>query len=93
MKNIKVLITAGCFFPALALADGVQGNGLTYDYVGIGYSQVRPTTTLRGSLMGIALEASKQVHENFFIQGAYLDTSAEKWKFRGTEFNTDWDYK
>jgi len=43
--------------------------------------------------MGIALEASKQVHENFFIQGAYLDTSAEKWKFRGTEFNTDWDYK
>ena len=93
MKTITSLFTAACCLPALAFAEGVQGNGLTYDYVGIGYSQVRPTTTLRGSLMGITIEGSKLVHENFFVQGAYLDTSAEKWKFRGVEFNTDWDYK
>ena len=93
MKTIKALFTTGCVLPALALADGVQGNGLTYDYVGIGYAQVRPTTTLRGSLTGIALEGSKLIHENVFIQGSYLDTSAAKWKFRGTEYNTDWDYQ
>ncbi|MEK0429434.1 MAG: hypothetical protein RL001_1961, partial [Pseudomonadota bacterium] len=34
MKMIKTLFTVGCFLPALALADGMQGNGLTYDYVG-----------------------------------------------------------
>jgi hypothetical protein len=93
MKMTKTLFTVGCFLPALALANDVRGNGLSYDYVGIGYAQVRQTTTLRGSLMGVTIEGSKLVHENFFVQGAYLDTSAEKWTFRGNEFNTDWDYK
>lgn len=93
MKTIKILAAASCVLPTLAFADSVRGNGLTYDYIGIGYSQVRPTTTLRGSLTGIALEGSKLINENVFVQGSYLDTSAEKWKFRGTEYNTDWDYK
>jgi len=55
MKMTKTLFTVGCFLPALALANDVRGNGLSYDYVGIGYAQVRQTTTLRGSLMGVTI--------------------------------------
>lgn len=93
MKNIKVLITAGCFFPALALADGVQGNGLTYDYVGIGYPHLALDTTYRASFHGLAIEGSKLINENFFVQGTYFDVSADKVKFLGRDIDINVDFQ
>ena len=92
MKTIKVIFAAGCVLPALALADNVQGNGLTYDYVGIGYPHLSVDTTYRASFHGLAVEGSKLLNENFFIQGTYIDTSTDKVKFQGRDINIGVDF-
>ena len=93
MKTVKALFTAGCVLPALALAEGVQGNGLTYDYVGIGYTHLAVDTTYRASFHGMALEGSKLINENFFVQGTYFDTSADKVHFLGRDLDINVDFK
>ncbi len=92
MKTIKIIFAASCVLPAVALADGAKGNGLTYDYVGIGYPHLAVDTTFRASFHGVAIEGSKLLNENFFIQGTYLDTSTDKVKFLGNDVNIGVDF-
>ena len=93
MKTIKALCAAMLLSPMISYADGVQGNSLTYDHVGIGYTNIHIDTTYRSTFSGLALEGSKLINENVFIQASYLDTSTDKVHFLGNDLNIDVDYK
>lgn len=79
--------------PVISYADSVTGNGLTYDYVGVGYTHIHVDTTYRSTFSGVALEGSKLINENIFVQASYFDTSTDKVHFLGNDLNIDVDYK
>ena len=98
MKTIKALCATMLLSPVISYADGVQGNGLTYDHVGIGYANIRADakylgTSYLSTFTGISLEGSKLLNENIFIQGSYFDTSTDKIRVAGTDVNVDMDFK
>ena len=66
---------------------------MTYDYVGIGYPHLAVDTTYRASFHGMALEGSKLINENFFVQGTYFDASADKIKFLGRDIDINVDFQ
>lgn len=100
MKFKKSLITAALFLPAMAWAQDSSSktNGLTYDYVGIGYSNIMIDTTfnqrsLRGSTHGTSIEGSKLIAENYYLFGNYFSTSTDTVKYAGQSTSATVDYE
>jgi hypothetical protein len=50
-------------------------NGLTYDYVGIGYANIMFHSPVRVSAHGTSIEGSKLITENYYLLGNYFSTS------------------
>jgi hypothetical protein len=97
MKIKKTVIAAALLLPALAWAQQSSGkidtNGLTYDFVGIGYANIMIDTTYRATTHGTNLEGSKLINENFYVFGNYFSTSANSVKFLGNTLDIDIDYR
>ena len=79
MKFKKSIIASALLLPAMAWAQDLSSktNGLTYNYVGIGYANIMIDTTYRATLHGTSIEGSKLVTENFYVFGNYFSTSTD----------------
>ena len=93
MENVKRIFALAVMLPAATFAQETVGNGLSYDYVGIGYTQIRMDTTFRASMHGTAIEGSKLINDEFFVQGTYFDTSTDNVRFLGRSLNINVDFK
>jgi hypothetical protein len=95
MKFKKTLISAALLFPAMAWAQDSSGktNGLTYNYVGIGYANIMIDTTYRATLHGTSIEGSKLIEENFYLFGNYFSTATDQIKFLGNRLDVDVDFR
>jgi hypothetical protein len=97
MKIKKTVIAAALLLPALAWAQQSSGkidtNGLTYDFVGIGYANIMIDTTYRATTHGTNVEGSKLISENFYVFGNYFSTSADTVKFQGNTLDINIDYR
>lgn len=97
MNLKKTIIAAALLLPAIAWSQQASGkistNGLTYDYVGIGYANIMIDTTYRATLHGTSIEGSKLVAENFYVFGNYFSTSADTVKFQGNTLAVDVDFR
>ena len=95
MKFKKTLISAALLLPAMAWAQDSSGktNGLTYNYVGIGYANIMIDTTYRATLHGTSIEGSKLIEENFYLFGNYFSTSTDQIKFLGNTLDIDVDFR
>lgn len=91
----KSIIAAALLLPAMAWAQdsSANTNGLTYNYVGIGYANIMIDTTYRATLHGTSIEGSKLVAENFYVFGNYFSTSTDTIKFNGNTLDISVDYK
>jgi hypothetical protein len=94
MKLKKSIIAAALLLPAMAWAQDSSSktNGLTYDYVGIGYANIMIDTTYRATLHGTSVEGSKLIAENFYLFGNYFSTSTDTIKFNGNTLGITVDY-
>ena len=96
MKLKKSLIAAALLLPGLAWAQDSSSkttNGLTYDYVGIGYANIMIDDTFRATMHGTSIEGSKLVTENFYVFGNYFDTFTDQVKFLGNTLEIDVNYR
>jgi hypothetical protein len=95
MKFKKSIIAAALLLPAMAWAQDSSSktNGLTYNYVGIGYANIMIDTTYRATLHGTSIEGSKLVTENFYVFGNYFSTSTDTIKFNGNTLDISVDFK
>ena len=95
MKFKKSIIAAALLLPAMAWAQDSSSktNGLTYNYVGIGYANIMIDTTYRATLHGTSIEGSKLVNENFYVFGNYFSTSTDTIKFNGNTLDISVDFK
>ncbi len=83
----KHIALALAIFPALALAQQTQGNGLTYNYAGIGYGALNFNDSgVKANFSGFGLEAGALVTENVFLVGSYTSASANKFTLSGTSY-------
>jgi len=95
MKFKKSLIAAALLLPAVAWAQDSSGktNGLTYNYVGIGYANIMFHSPIQATLHGTNIEGSKLIAENFYLFGNYFDTSTDQIKVSGQTSNTDFNFR
>ena len=95
MKFKKSIIASALLLPAMAWAQDSSSktNGLTYNYVGIGYANVMIDTTYRATLHGTSIEGSKLVNENFYVFGNYFSTSTDQDKFLGNTLEIDVNFR
>ena len=95
MKFKKSIIASALLLPAMAWAQDSSSktNGLTYNYVGIGYSNIMVDTTYRATLHGTSIEGSKLVTENFYVFGNYFSTSTDQVKFLGNTLEIDVNFR
>jgi hypothetical protein len=95
MKLKKSIIASALLLPAMAWAQDSSSktNGLTYNYVGIGYANIMIDTTYRATLHGTSIEGSKLVTENFYVFGNYFSTSTDTIKFNGNTLDISVDFK
>ena len=95
MKFKKSIIASALLLPAMAWAQDSSNktNGLTYNYVGIGYANIMIDTTYRATLHGTSIEGSKLVTENFYVFGNYFSTSTDTIKFNGNTLDISVDFK
>ncbi len=95
MKFKKSIIASALFLPAMVWAQDSSSktNGLTYNYVGIGYANIMIDTTYRATLHGTSIEGSKLVTENFYVFGNYFSTSTDTIKFNGNTLDISVDFK
>ena len=95
MKFKKSIIASALLLPAMAWAQDSSSktNGLTYNYVGIGYANIMIDTTYRATLHGTSIEGSKLVNENFYVFGNYFSTSTDTIKFNGNTLDISVDFK
>ena len=95
MKFKKSRSAAALLWPAMAWAQDSSSktNGLTYNYVGIGYANIMFDTTYRATLHGTSIEGSKLVTENFYVFGNYFSTSTDTIKFNGNTLDISVDFK
>jgi len=95
MKLKKSLIATALLLPAMAWAEDSSSktNGLTYDYVGIGYSNIMIDKTYRATLHGTSIEGSKLIAENYYLFGNYFSTSTDTIKFLGRSLGITVDYR
>jgi len=94
MKFKNLLIAVSPLLPALSWAQQSSNNsatnGLTYDYVSVGYANILLNSTfekqtligtltgsLSGTMQGTSLEGSKLITENFYLFGNYFSTSTD----------------
>ena len=91
----KSIIASALLLPAMAWAQDSSSktNGLTYNYVGIGYANIMIDTTYRATLHGTSIEGSKLVTENFYVFGNYFSTSTDTIKFNGNTLDISVDFK
>jgi hypothetical protein len=95
MKFKKSIIASALLLPAMAWAQDSSSktNGLTYNYVGIGYANIMIDTTYRATLHGTSIEGSKLITENFYVFGNYFSTSTDTIKFNGNTLDISVDFK
>ncbi|CAM8624948.1 Y_sulf_Ax21, sulfation-dependent quorum factor, Ax21 family [Oxalobacteraceae bacterium] len=95
MKFKKSIIASALLLPAMAWAQDSSSktNGLTYNYVGIGYANIMIDTTYRATLHGTSIEGSKLVNENFYVFGNYFSTSTDQVKFLGNTLEIDVNFR
>ena len=95
MNFKKSIIVSALLLPAMAWAQDSSSktNGLTYNYVGIGYANIMIDTTYRATLHGTSIEGSKLVTENFYVFGNYFSTSTDTIKFNGNTLDISVDFK
>ena len=95
MKFKKSIIASALLLPAMAWAQDSSSktNGLTYNYVGIGYANIMIDTTYRATLHGTSIEGSTLVTENFYVFGNYFSTSTDTIKFNGNTLDISVDFK
>ena len=95
MKFKKSIIASALLLPAMAWAQDSSSktNGLTYNYVGIGYANIMIDTTYRATLHGTSIEGSKLVNENFYVFGNYFSTSTDLVKFLGNTLEIDVNFR
>ena len=95
MKFKKSISASALLLPAMAWAQDSSSktNGLTYNYVGIGYANIMIDTTYRATLHGTSIEGSKLVNENFYVFGNYFSTSTDTIKFNGNTLDISVDFK
>ena len=95
MKFKKSIIASALLLPAMAWTQDSSSktNGLTYNYVGIGYANIMIDTTYRATLHGTSIEGSKLVTENFYVFGNYFSTSTDTIKFNGNTLDISVDFK
>ena len=97
MNIKKTVIAATLLLPALAWAQQSSGkidtNGLTYDFVGVGYANIMIDTTYRATTHGTNVEGSKLIAENFYVFGNYFSTSADNVIFLGNSLDIKVDYR
>jgi Outer membrane protein beta-barrel domain len=88
----KYILLALAVLPAVASAQEVQGNGLTYNYVGAGYGRLNYSSDgVKATLTGFGIEAGALVAENIFLEGGYSSVSANKFSVNGTSYNIGLD--
>lgn len=96
MKLKKTILAAALLLPAMAWSQQTSGkistNGLTYDYVGIGYANIIFNSPIQATLHGTSIEGSKLVAENFYVFGNYFSTSADQIKVGGITQSTELDF-
>ena len=95
MKFKKSIIASALLLPAMAWAQDSSSktNGLTYNYVGIGYANIMIDTTYRATLHGTSIEGSKLVNENFYVFGNYFSTSTDQVKLLGNTLEIDVNFR
>ena len=91
---MKTLITALLIAsPIFSFAADQASNGLSYNYVGIGYGAADvDSDEVSFKLRGYGVEASGLVTENIFLIGDLYNASTKKVKMDGTTYSLDIDY-
>lgn len=95
MKFKKSIIAAALLLPAMAWAQDSSSktNGLTYNYVGIGYANIMFHSPIQATLHGTNIEGSKLIADNFYVFGNYFDTSTDQIKISGQTSATDMNFR
>ncbi len=95
MKFKKSIIAAALLLPAMAWAQDSSSktNGLTYNYVGIGYANIMFHSPIQATLHGTSIEGSKLIADNFYVFGNYFDTSTDQIKISGQTLATDVNFR
>jgi hypothetical protein len=89
----KYILFAMAAIPVIASAQQPQANGLTYNYVGLGYGSLSLSDSgVKATLTGFGIEAGALVTENVYIVGDYVSSSANKVTVSGTSYNVGVDY-
>jgi len=91
----RSIIAAALLLPTMAWAQDSSSktNGLTYNYVGIGYANIMFHSPIQATLHGTSIEGSKLIAENFYLFGNYFDTSTDQIKVSGQTSNTDLNFR
>ena len=95
MKFKISIIAAALLLPAMAWAQDSSSktNGLTYNYVGIGYANIMFHSPIQATLHGTSIEGSKLIADNFYVFGNYFDTSTDQIKISGQTLATDVNFR
>jgi len=95
MKFKKSIIAAALLLPGMAWAQDSSSktNGLTYNYVGIGYANIMFHSPIQATLHGTSIEGSKLIADNFYVFGNYFDTSTDQIKISGQTLATDVNFR
>ena len=95
MKFKKSIIASALLLPAMAWAQDSSSktNGLTYNYVGIGYANIFFHSPIQATLHGTSIEGSKLIADNFYVFGNYFDTSTDQIKISGQTSATDVNFR
>ena len=95
MKFKKSIIAAALLLPAMAWAQDSSSktNGLTYNYVGIGYANIMFHSPIQATLHGTNIEGSKLIADNFYVFGNYFDTSTDQIKISGQTSATNMNFR
>jgi hypothetical protein len=97
MKFKRSIIAAALLLPTIVWSQEssrkIDTNGLTYDYVGIGYANIMFHSPIQATLHGTSIEGSKLVAENFYVFGNYFDTFTDQIKVSNQTQETDINFR
>ncbi len=89
----KLLACSLIALPIFSFAEEARGNGLTYNYIGVGYGKIDlDDGELKSSFNGFGVEAGALLNENIFVRANYATASANKLTAGGTSYNLEIDY-
>jgi hypothetical protein len=90
MKKFTLLALA--FLPIFSSAQEIRGNGLTYNYAGVGYGYLKfDSEGVTGNLGGVGVEGGALLSENIFVVATYAAVSANKFSVNGTSYAVNFD--